>query len=106
VRFDDAQGEVVSVHGAIACELPETSVFGSLTEVSQYFRQASVGYSCGADGRLHGVGFCTDSWKVEPFGVVQARSRLIEGWFGEAEATFDHALIMRDVPATWLSATA
>ncbi len=84
--------------------LPLTSCFKSLTESSAFFESGSVGYSVTRDCcRLDGIRLETHGWNVRPFGVEQVESSFFTDTsiFPVRSATFDHALIMRDLPHQW-----
>ena len=84
--------------------LPENSCFASLAETSAYFAGGSVGYSVTRDCcRLDGIQLETESWKVRPLTVEKVESTFFadESVFPAGSVTFDHALIMRDLPHQW-----
>ena len=84
--------------------LPETSYFSSLAETSSYFEGGSVGFSVTRDCcRLDGIQLKTEGWKVRPLDVEKVESTFFnnESVFPAGSVTFDHALIMRDLPHQW-----
>ena len=99
LRMRSADGTVrVEVDGRVAPALPPTSVFATLDEASRFFEGGSVGYSATAAGnRLDGVTLRTEEWKVEPL----ALDRVYSSFFDTIPATFDCALIMRNVAHEW-----
>jgi hypothetical protein len=107
MRSADARIEV-EVIGRDARELPETSVFRSVSDASAFFEPGSIGYSATLSGRrLDGVMLRTQSWNVTPLAIERAHS----SYFADAErfpagsVGFDCALIMRDIAHEWQSAT-
>jgi Uncharacterized conserved protein (COG2071) len=97
----------VEIAGRIASELPETSIFRSLTEASSFFEGGSLGYSVTSDAsRLDGLRLQTNQWRVEPLEVSRITSSYFsdERRFPAGAIEFDHALIMRDVKHEWHSA--
>jgi hypothetical protein len=107
VRSADARIEV-EVIGREARELPETSVFRSVSDASAFFEPGSIGYSATSSGRrLDGVMLRTQSWNVTPLAIERAHS----SYFADAEqfpagsVDFDCALIMRDIAHEWQAAT-
>ena len=89
----------VGVDLAVAQEWPGGRLFGDLAEASAFFAGGTAGYSTGRDpGWLDGLELRTDRWRVEPTVVRRATSTLLDAL---PTATFDHALLMRDLPATW-----
>ena len=105
LRMRSADGQVrVEVDGRVAPALPPASIFGSLAEASQFFEGGSVGYSATAAGnRLDGVTLRTEEWKVEPLAVERVHSSFFsdESKFPPGSATFDCALIMRNIAHEW-----
>jgi len=94
--LDDATR--VEVDARAASALPPGSVFATLDEASRFFEGGSVGYSATAAGdRLDGLRLRTHEWKVEPLAVEHVYS----SFFETMEATFDCALIMRNVAHEW-----
>jgi len=83
---------------------PASSCFGSLAHSSAFFAGGSVGYSVTSDCcRLDGIRLVTDRWSVRPLAMEQVKSSFFsdESLFPAGTVTFDHALIMRDIPHRW-----
>ncbi len=83
---------------------PGTSCFGSLQESSAFFEPGSVGYSVTRDCcRLDGIRLETHHWKIQPLAVDLVESSFFDdpSVLPAGTATFDHALIMRDIPHEW-----
>ncbi len=103
VQSDD--GEVrVHVSGTVAAHLPESSVFSSTSEVSEFFRLGSLGYSdTRTDGQFDGLEMRCDNWQVEPLDVEKVESNYFEDQsrFPKGSATFDCALLMRGIDHEW-----
>jgi hypothetical protein len=81
-----------------------SELFADLHDASAFFQRGSSGYSPGRDReRLDGMELDTDSWRVEPVEVHAVRSTFFddEYRFPRGKATFDCALLMREVPVTW-----
>jgi hypothetical protein len=94
----------VRVVGRPSDALPANSIFGSLDAASGFFEPGSVGFSATAsERRLDQVVLTTHGWHVEPFAVEDVSS----SWFADADrfpagsATFDCALIMRNIAHEW-----
>lgn len=86
--------------------LPDDSVFNSLAESSEFFEQGCIGYSsCPRSKRLDGLLLKTDHWEVSPLEVQSIQSAYFDdrAIFPEGSITFDHALLMRDIPHEWHS---
>jgi uncharacterized protein YqjF (DUF2071 family) len=100
----------VAVHlvGKISEELPQTSIFRSLSEASSFFETGSLGYSVTADvNRLDGLRLQTKEWRVEPLAVEEVYSSYFADVtkFPRGSAEFDHALIMRNIAHEWHTAS-
>jgi uncharacterized protein YqjF (DUF2071 family) len=98
----------VNLVGEISEELPQTSIFRSLSEASSFFETGSLGYSVTADvSRLDGLRLQTKEWRVEPLAVEQVYSSYFadETKFPRGSAEFDHALIMRNIAHEWHTAS-
>lgn len=87
-----------------AAALPEGSCFGSVKEASAFFEGGCVGYSVTCDpGRFDGIRLETLKWEVGALAVESVES----SWFSDpsrfppGSITFDHALIMREIPHEW-----
>jgi hypothetical protein len=102
-------GEVaVEVSGHMAEDLPQSSVFGSLSEASAFFESGSLGYSVTSDlHRLDGLELHTEAWRVEPLEVEEVYSSYFadEKLFPQGSVAFDHALLMRNIAHEWHSAS-
>lgn len=87
---------------------PAASCFSSLAESSRFFEKGSLGYSVTRDPeRLDGLRLQALRWEVRALAVEQIESSFFAdaGLFPPGSATFDHALIMRDVPHEWHGAS-
>lgn len=88
--------------------MPAESMFGSLDEASAFFEKDSVGYSAtrGHD-QFDGLELCSKNWTVSPLNVHAVRSSYFEdeAIFPRGSATFDHALLMREIHHEWHSLT-
>jgi len=108
LQMRSADGLVeVTIVGRTVAALPPTSCFRSLPEASEFFEPGCVGYSATASGaRLDGIVLRTHGWSVEPLAVDKAYSSYFanEHLFPEGSATFDCALVMRNIPHEWHSA--
>jgi len=83
---------------------PATSCFRSLEDSSAFFEPGSIGFSVTRDCcRLDGIRLETHHWKVRSLAVTNVESTFFDdpAAFPPGSATFDHALIMRDIPHDW-----
>jgi hypothetical protein len=94
----------VLVEGQPTDRLPSTSIFSSLAEASEFFRQGSLGYSPGyREGTLEGLELTSLEWKVEPLEVSKVESSFFSNLaqFPAGSVEFDCALLMRNVEHEW-----
>lgn len=96
-------GEVaVDVVAEEADRLPDASVFGSIGEASEFFRQGSLGYPLSADGDFDGIELFPVDWEITPLSVEAATYSYFEGdRFPDDAVRFDVALLMRDIAHAW-----
>ncbi|HEV7238775.1 MAG TPA: DUF2071 domain-containing protein [Thermoanaerobaculia bacterium] len=99
----------VSVHvdAAVVSDFPSGSIFPSLADASAFFEPGSLGYSATSGGhKLDGVVLRTHEWKVDPLRIDSVASSYFadESRFPPGSATFDCALIMRNIAHEWHSA--
>lgn len=90
-----------------AQKLPDTSLFSSLNEASEFFRHGSLGYSeTSAGDRLDGIVLATKNWEVKPLDVETAESSYFNdrSRFPVGSLEFDCALLMRDIDHEWEAA--
>ena len=96
-------GVRIAPRGRVSDALAEGSVFGSVEEVSSFFRKDPVGYSPGRDGRLEGLELETVGWSVTPLAVDHVESSFFiePSRFPGGSVVFDDALLMRNVGHRW-----
>ncbi|WP_171051647.1 DUF2071 domain-containing protein [Alteribacter natronophilus] len=84
--------------------IPETSVFSSFQEISDFFREGADGYSPGReDNCSQGICLLTDTWNMKPFHVESSAATFFADTLGikESDMTYDSAVVMRDVAHEW-----
>jgi hypothetical protein len=99
-----ADGTHIELRARCRPDLQRTSVFDTLAEASEFFRQGALGYSVGdGAGRLDGLELRSDEWRVEPLSVDYVRSSFFanETIFPPGSVEFDSALLMRDILHEW-----
>lgn len=103
---DDIENPLVELEASENEEFPDTSVFPSLNDSSEFFEAGSIGYSarpgcCTLDGLLLKV----SDWRVSPLSVQSVRSAYYDdrSIFPAGSIELDHALLMRDIPHEWHS---
>jgi hypothetical protein len=100
---DDGDAHI-AVEGRCCDDLPETSVFRSLRDASDFFECGSLGYSATSGGdRYDGLELRTLSWNVEPLSMDRVESSFFgdHGLFPAGSAEFDCALLMRGIEHEW-----
>jgi hypothetical protein len=93
---------------SVAVEPAQTftsALFPNLESVSAFYRESAVAWSPGleATAPAEGLELSTDAWAVRPAHVIDLQNSWLDG-FSAAEVTFDHALIMQQVPVQWRQA--
>ena len=86
--------------------MPVDSVFKSLAETSAFFEAGCVGYSPKPNScHLEGLQLKTQQWEVSLLEVKSIQSAYFDDTsiFPADSITFDHALLMRDIPHEWHS---
>jgi hypothetical protein len=92
------------VEGHVAQELPQSSVFGSLQEASDFFKRGSLGYSVTArPNQFDGLELRSFNWHVHPLAVEKVESSFFEDrtLFQPGSVEFDCALLMRGIEHEW-----
>jgi len=104
VAFHSTDNTHLAVEAQETNNWPTTSVFSTLEQASEFFRQGAVGYSpqsngCGFDG----VELSTAQWHVSPLAVQQVSSSFFSNkeFFPTGSVVFDNALLMRDTAHEW-----
>jgi hypothetical protein len=103
LNSDDRDTHVL-VEGRLAHDLPPTSIFRSVKEVSDFFEKGSLGYSTTANpGHFDGLELRTFNWQVQPVDVDKVESSFFENQalFPPGSAVFDNALLMRGIEHEW-----
>lgn len=105
VVVDSEDDEVhVALSGRIALTLPDTSLFSSVEEASEFFRRGSHGFSAtAATGGYDGLELRTFAWDVTPFTIERVESSYFDNrsLFPTGSIEFDSALLMRNLPHEW-----
>jgi len=79
-----------------------SSLFPSLDDASMFFQKDAVGWSPTRSGRLEGLRLATRGWRVQPAETSEVQSTFFDT-LPAGSAQFDHALVMRGIPARWSS---
>lgn len=103
MHSDDGTANV-HVSGTVVRALPETSIFASLEDASDFFEQGSLGYSdTKTNGKYDGLELQCTNWDVAPLNVDSIQSSYFEdaSRFPNGSVEFDCALLMRDIIHEW-----
>jgi hypothetical protein len=103
MRSDDERA-YVHVAGRIADDIPESSVFSSVADVSEFFERGSLGYSdAHRQGEYDGLELRCRNWQVQPLEIEQVESSFFqdEQRFPPGSVEFDCALLMRGIQHEW-----
>jgi len=103
LRSDDGRTRL-SVRARPSPTMPPGSVFRSLREASEFFRDGSIGFSPGlAAGHFEGLELRTRDWRVQPLVVDEVHSSFFHDpeLFPPGSVEFDSALLMREVEHEW-----
>ena len=94
----------VHVSGLVADDIPGGSAFNSLESASKFFERGSLGYSdTQTNGRFDGLELKCHGWRVQAIDI----ERIESSFFGDSSrfppgtATFDCALLMREIVHEW-----
>ncbi|HEX4591241.1 MAG TPA: DUF2071 domain-containing protein [Gemmataceae bacterium] len=105
VVLDSDDGRThLAVEGHLATEFPNTSIFASLRNASEFFKRGSLGYSItGQAGRFDGLELHSFAWELQPLAVESVESSFFEdrAFFPPGSAEFDCALLMRGIDHEW-----
>jgi hypothetical protein len=100
---DDRQTHLL-VEGHVAHELPDTSIFGSIQEASDFFARGSLGYSVTRKpGEFDGLELRSFNWQVRPLAVERVESSFFNDrrLFPAGSIERDCALVMRGIDHEW-----
>lgn len=96
----------LSVTGRTSPDFPVDSVFEDITACSRFFEAGSLGYSpANTPGQFDGLELRSINWQVQPLALSDVQSTFFgdASTFPSGSATFDHALLMRDIHHEWHS---
>jgi hypothetical protein len=94
----------LTVKGTARERLPESSLFSSVEEASEFFRAGSLGYSdTRTPGLFDGLELRSFHWKVAPLDVSHVECNLFSDTnnFPPGSAEFECALLMRGIEHEW-----
>ncbi|WP_146453208.1 DUF2071 domain-containing protein [Bythopirellula polymerisocia] len=96
----------VLVDGHKTSQLPDDSIFSTVSDVSDFFEAGSLGYSPSSSAHeFDGLELRSANWHVEPLAVTKVESSFFDDCdkFPAGSVTFDHALLMSGIDHEWHS---
>lgn len=103
LESDDGETRVLA-SGTVTDHLPDSSVFPSVADASEFFETGSLGYSATQEnGRYDGLELRCKNWHVEPLDIdhVESSYFMDESRFPRGSVEFDCALLMRGIDHEW-----
>ena len=103
MNSDDAQAHV-HVTGRVCDEIPASSIFQNLGEVSEFFKLGSLGFSPTRDeSRYDALELNCDQWHTQPLDIESVESSFFEDTtlFPKGSVEFDCALLMQKIDHCW-----
>lgn len=97
---------LVEVQAKECHSFPEKSIFDSFQESSRFFENGCIGYSSRPNSaRLDVLLLKVPDWQASPLKVPEIKSSYFDNsdLFPPGSITFDHGLLMRDIPHEWHS---
>lgn len=94
----------MQVDGCLVDNIPQTSVFVSLKQASDFFKRGSLGYSVSRTrGRFDGLELQCSNWSMQPLDVAQVESSFFDdrSLFPAGSIEFDCALVMQGIHHEW-----
>ena len=104
IDFVSSDNTGISIDAQEVNNFPQTSIFKSLENVSDFFEKGSIGYSPNKE-KYEGLKLQAYTWKVKPLEVKSVYSSFYEDEtvFPKGSVQFDNALLMTKVEHEWKS---
>lgn len=106
IKATSGDDQLVEVQAKESQTFPADSVFDSLEVSSRFFENGCIGYSSRPNSaRLDGLLLKVPNWQASPLEVLSIKSSYFDNpeHFPPESITFDHALLMRNIPHEWHS---
>jgi hypothetical protein len=102
VEFKNRDSTETYIEAGATESFNDASIFGTLENASNFFRQGDMGYSPNG-GDFEGLHLKTFDWEVTPLQVDRVKSSFFgnEKLFPSGSVTFDNALLMRNIEHEW-----
>lgn len=102
----DGDDTIMSIDATVTNDLPATSIFSSIHEISEFFKSGNIGWSSRSDSHsFDTIELTTLEWKMEPLHVKESFSAFFSNTsnFPKGSVEFDSAMIMRNLKHSWVS---
>lgn len=105
IGFVSADNTQVAIEAQETDQYSPLSIFGSLDNVSAFFKEGCTGYSPNGNG-FDGLTLQTYNWQVSPLNVLNVQSSYFEDekLFPKGSVIFDNALLMTNIEHEWHNA--
>lgn len=100
--FTSSDNTQIEIDARITEKLDEKSIFKSIKEVSDFFKNGDTGYSPNKNS-FDGLQLQTYKWEVKPLEVSNVRSSFFddESIFPKGSIKFDNAILMENIEHEW-----
>jgi len=106
IKVTSDDDPLVEIQANESDTFPAESIFESFEESSRFFENGCIGYSSRHNSaRLDGLLLKVPNWQASSLEVQSLKSSFFDNTkvFPPDTITFDHALLMRDIPHEWHS---
>jgi hypothetical protein len=102
VAFTSSDDTKIAIQAKEVQQIPQTSIFENLTNVSDFFQKGAIGYSPNGN-KLDGIKLYTYQWQMQPLEVESVYSSYFENEeiFPKGSIQFDNALLMKKIEHEW-----
>ncbi len=97
VDFTSSDDTSISIDAKTTDRFPSGSIFRTLENASDFFKNGSLGYSPNGNSKFEGLRLQIREWKVQPLEVLQVHS----SFFENETIQFDNALLMTRIEHEW-----
>ena len=100
VDFTSSDDTSISIDAKTTDRFPSGSIFRTLENASDFFKNGSLGYSPNGNSKFEGLRLQIREWKVQPLEVLQVHS----SFFENETIQFDNALTLTRIEHEWQGA--
>ncbi|WP_343303520.1 DUF2071 domain-containing protein [Chitinophaga niabensis] len=97
VDFTSSDHTKISIDAKTTDLFPSGSIFQTLENASNFFKNGSLGYSPNGNNKFEGLKLQIREWKVQPLEVLNVHS----SFFENKSVQFDNALLMTKIEHEW-----